>query len=729
MALILLLVLLTFLLLPRLRPRLGALLVVLSLALVGMGLSQIELVRLTAPLSLLERFSSPELQPVRGKVVSLVKRTSRGVVFVLQARELAGQPLPRPVRLATFVRLPEKGEAAPPDLLWLDQVSLRCSLSPPDPPDLPGGFDQRIWIWTQGASLLCFVPKPEMVEVESPSHHPLALVVELSARTLFGAVYRYLPPERADLFISLIYGDKVVQLDPVVKEDFRRSGLMHILVVSGSQLSLLAAWLWLMLRPLAWWGRGWGGRVVANLLVIAGLVWFALLTGYQLSIQRALFMALALIISRLFLDLIRVLDSLAVAALVVALINPLVPLSPSFQLSFGATLGLILALYAAYPFLETLNRVERYFAGVLIATLGAQIAVAPIIAVHFNQLTPIGPLSNLVAIPLSALILVVGTLANLSWMLSLPLVSPLLAHLSGWLVELLRQVAHLFAHTPLSATVVRAPPLWVVVTFYLATALAAHLFWLWARGKPPAPAVRGALSTLLILLTLWWGAGELPAPSRLILAHRQGYRTAVVTQGRRVLFLLVELPASPRRSSQALEDARRLVASLSLAGSPLTLLLSPRPQPSDLRTLYFPASLELTGGQRLHYGGEALPLELWADYPPGALRPSWQISPDNGLTLLAVGDHFNPTSLALPATTDTLIIMGTPGRILSALEALPSLRCSTLNLVITAPLSSRLEGRLTTLGSRLCRRGFITSLGTVGWLQLDRPRGANFNTP
>lgn len=282
-----------------------------------------------------------------------------------------------------------------------------------------------------------------------------------------------------------IYGSA---LPRQLTEQFRRAGTIHLMVVSGSQVALLAAFL---LFPLWFAPRGRVSttypllRISLLLLSLPALGLYILLADRGASVDRALLMALLAMLS-VFLGFsplarrrsFRVdgLTLLAVAALTVLLINPFLLFSPGMQLSFAAVLGLMVITPSLT---RLLHRFIGRFALMPAATLGAQLATAPILAWHFGALPILGPITNLIAIPIVAVLMPLGMITLLC-ALWLPFIAVLLNHVNVWLLQGLLAVSALAAGVPWAEWrwVVRSP--WPVAGYLLALAALVYFVSRWA---------------------------------------------------------------------------------------------------------------------------------------------------------------------------------------------------------------------------------------------------------
>ncbi|MBD9224922.1 MAG: DNA internalization-related competence protein ComEC/Rec2 [Clostridiales bacterium] len=230
----------------------------------------------------------------------------------------------------------------------------------------------------------------------------------------------------------------------------QETGLAHIFAVSGLHCAFLVTLLSLLIPPTH--------RRTLCAVASAVLVFYMLLTGLSPSVARACVMQLFLLSAPLFRRGSDPLTSLAAALTVILLVNPYAVGSVSLQLSFAATLGMVLLsgrLYKSFTgWYRGRNRTVRaalsFLAANLAATLGALVFTAPLTAYYFNLLSLVAPLAGLLAVPAAGYAFMsafVSALLGLVW-------TPL-GHLAGYvpllLVKYILWVAHLLLAVPYHA--------------------------------------------------------------------------------------------------------------------------------------------------------------------------------------------------------------------------------------------------------------------------------------
>ena len=219
---------------------------------------------------------------------------------------------------------------------------------------------------------------------------------------------RAMPPPaelNASLLAAMVIGAAASDLPQSIFDDFRRTGIIHLLVVSGAQVTMLVTTVLFLITGGSGHRRWWHFLPVLPLLVV-----LLLAAGPGVSLWRAIIMSAlwcAAIISRRSYDAA---TSIALAAFVLCLADTTAVFAVGAQLSFAATIGVILMIPRAER--DDLDRLQRVpaWAHVVSGSFGAWLFTTPLVAFHFGCFALLGALANLVAVPLSLLIMPLGML-------------------------------------------------------------------------------------------------------------------------------------------------------------------------------------------------------------------------------------------------------------------------------------------------------------------------------
>jgi competence protein ComEC len=300
----------------------------------------------------------------------------------------------------------------------------------------------------------------------------------------------------AGLLLGLAIGD-TSGMDPEVEEDFRASGLGHLLAVSGSNVAMFLA-------PLLAVAAAMRASSATRLLVgIAGVGFFALLTRWEPSVLRASAMA-GLALAGSFAGRPRSSAPLLGGAVLLLLVgDPWLARSVGFQLSVAATAGIVALAGSLAARLWWLPRPVALAAA---ATLGAQVPVTPLLLLRFGVVPTATLLANLLAFPAVPPSLLGGLGAAGAAHMWSP-AGRLLGAVAEIPLGYIEGVADRLARAPLPQIVSEGPTLPALVAV-----LAVVAVWRFRRGKRPI----GSLVALLVAgAFLWPAGGRAGAPSAL----------------------------------------------------------------------------------------------------------------------------------------------------------------------------------------------------------------------
>ncbi len=287
---------------------------------------------------------------------------------------------------------------------------------------VPNGFDFAQYNRIRGIATQGFAVTP-IKRINEPSRlNPLMSWVENQRTTIANRILEQVEQPASGITVALTTGYRQY-MDPRVADDLRDSGLAHLLAISGLHMGLitgaaffffeflLAAFPAIALKfPIR--------KVAASIAWLIGLGYLAL-SGAGTSTVRAFVMVTVALLAVMTDRRVISLRSVSIAALLVLMLSPSAILSISFQMSFAATIGIVVA-YELYNNREntrrlesksvrkarfSFNRLATYVVAVASTSLIAQLSVAPIALYHFQSISLIGILVNLTAIPLMAFII------------------------------------------------------------------------------------------------------------------------------------------------------------------------------------------------------------------------------------------------------------------------------------------------------------------------------------
>lgn len=335
--------------------------------------------------------------PVEGRIVAIDRSGSDALRLTMDRvilRDIPPELAPHRIRVSLHG---QQGFIEPkPGLV----VMMTAHLSPPGGPVEPGGFDFQRYAWFMKLGAVGYTRTP--VLALAPPDNSLRLFkarMALSAR-----VQNALPGETGAFAAAIMTGDRSgMGLDTL--EALRISNLAHLLAISGLHMGLLAGFVFATFRLAFAAVPAVGLRAPAKklsalmaLLVAGG---YLALSGGNVATERAFVMVAVALVAVMFDRRVLSLRAVAVAAMIVLCLRPEALLGPGFQMSFAATTALI----AIFGWLRD-HEVPigpnwlRPVSAIVISSVIAGAATAPVAAAHFNQIAHFGLLANLLSVPL-----------------------------------------------------------------------------------------------------------------------------------------------------------------------------------------------------------------------------------------------------------------------------------------------------------------------------------------
>ena len=326
----------------------------------------------------------------------------------------------------------------------------------------PGGFDYRRSMMLRGIHARIYATARSLTIEKASASLGARQYVDIIRKKLIERMDSALAHHDADarkLLNALILGDRT-GITPSLRNDFNRSGVGHVLAISGLHVGMVAA----VSFAVAWWivtwipylsRRGWVKKIAA-LASLWPVLGYGTLAGLLPSTQRAMLMVSVFLLGIWIGRRHDWLNTLALAALLILLIYPPALLSISFQLSFSAVLAIILGTTFI---LSGGNRSDatlwkklgyRVLAFLWVSAL-AILGTLPIVLHYFNQVSLIGLAANLIVVPLVGFCVVPSGLLAAMATIVLPELGEMCWHLAGWGAQLLLWIVQHAAAWPWAA--------------------------------------------------------------------------------------------------------------------------------------------------------------------------------------------------------------------------------------------------------------------------------------
>ncbi len=320
-------------------------------------------------------------------------------------------------------------------------------------------FDYQEYLRRFGVQTIVRYPsKLEILSTRTQGNWLLRVAAK-TRQTLSKNLERALPLPHNKIAMGILLGVKN-ELPPTTKKEFTSSGLQHLLVVSGFNVTIIIIFISLFLRK-------WGRRAVFVGSILA-LIFFVAMTGLEAPVLRASLMGSIVAWSVALGKFSDVRNLIFFSMVVIGLFSPrLIQTDVGFFLSTLATLGIIFGV----PVFEKISAQIPNKLGIktlLIVTLSAQIAVLPILGLYFGSFPVVGLLSNLLAEPLIPLNMLFSFIVTLTGLLP-EFVATIIAIPAFIGLEILLQIAHVFGQIdPLPVSKLMGNiSLVIVISFFL----------------------------------------------------------------------------------------------------------------------------------------------------------------------------------------------------------------------------------------------------------------------
>ncbi|WP_353285451.1 ComEC/Rec2 family competence protein [Wolbachia endosymbiont (group A) of Beris morrisii] len=212
----------------------------------------------------------------------------------------------------------------------------------------------------------------------------------------------------ADIISALLIGKKD-GIDQKTMDAIRDSGIAHLFAISGLHLSFVAGLFFVVFRNLFATSETltlkYNTKKISAFLTILPTTFYLLITGMQISAQRAYIMVILVLVAIMIERKYRGLIAIAFAASVILSVEPEAILKPGFQMSFSAVLALV-ASYQINANKLFKIKIMKYFVSIMISSVIASLATVPYTIYNFNYFSISGIITNLVAIPIVTLIII-----------------------------------------------------------------------------------------------------------------------------------------------------------------------------------------------------------------------------------------------------------------------------------------------------------------------------------
>ena len=350
----------------------------------------------------------------------------------------------------------------------------------------PGGFDYKRYMEDHGIYVIGSISKGNKIEVLDKDKGGMLSYIYKSKERLSHFIEKNALPEESSILKTMVFGERSA-ISKEMRNIFSSTGIAHLLAVSGLHVGFVAFASFLIFKKffaflfLNFYRRLFLVGAVqrfAAFFTIFPVLYYSILAGGNPATVRAAIMAVVYLLSLVLYREGDIYNTLSLAAMIILIWHPPSLFNIGFQLSFIAVLSIAYGfsrfqikkdnnplLVAERLSLREFFLRHRWLYNFTFSSIFATLGTLPIIAYHFNLISIIGPIVNVLAIPLSSLIvpltLIFSILSNISEQLA-----SLLINIPVFLTFILVEIARLFTNIPYYSIRVPTPSLLTIFMIY-----------------------------------------------------------------------------------------------------------------------------------------------------------------------------------------------------------------------------------------------------------------------
>ncbi|WMJ21982.1 ComEC/Rec2 family competence protein [Paludicola sp. MB14-C6] len=322
--------------------------------------------------------------------------------------------------------------------------------------------------------------KGEPFQITSPKVRPPSFYLQKLNGNLCDRVDKYLQPPTSGMVKAMLLGQQN-DIEPLLQRSLSRAGIIHIISISGMHITFLAGFLFVLLKLFRI--PNW-----LNSLIGIVVIWlFVALVNFQIATVRSAIMVTVLLAGNLFGRPVDLVNSLFLSGTMIVIVNPFSIQNISFQLTFLATLGVLLCVKPIKNWVQSKWRIQNTILLSLIesiaCTIGATLFILPVLAFTFGGISLVSPIANIIAVPLTPLIM----LGSIALLISscIPFLAPVtyfIGNVIAFLNRVLIQSADIlqkpsYAYVGMNYRLVK---LWLIIS---AIGIAVFLLFCWVTNR------------------------------------------------------------------------------------------------------------------------------------------------------------------------------------------------------------------------------------------------------
>ena len=386
---------------------------------------------------------------------------------------------------------------------WLykygDLVRAKTRLKIPHNFNNPGGFDYKKYLEYRDIRIRGFINNPSgIVVIRENQGNSFKINLEKFRSSLRKLIEEASPYPEGKVLQALILGERK-EIPKDVLENFNRTGISHVLAISGFHIGIIAFFSILIIRGIMKSSEYLLLRFniikVSALFAFIPIITYAFIAGFGISTVRATIMILTFLVAILFGKERELFNTLALAAFVILVVSPASLFDISFQLSFTAVAAILFIaprLTSLIPKggMDETDKI-RYYRKILlfiIVSLSATLGTIPLIAFYFNRISTVILFSNILIIPIIGFVVLPLGMATIVTAPISTSLAVIFIKVSSFFVGVSISIVEFLATLPFSSFFVTTPTLIEITAYYLLLITTVKLIDVWKENNnPPLP--------------------------------------------------------------------------------------------------------------------------------------------------------------------------------------------------------------------------------------------------
>ncbi len=406
------------------------------------------------PAGNIARQATGDIAVITGKIISEPEESGSKTSFILKTTKINDTDTKGNILVNYY--------AEENNFSYGDIVEITGKFFRPDTPSVPGTFDYKKYLFRKRIYALLSVYQKNDIRIIGKNPFFIWQVALNLRQQILDAYKKNLLPQQAAVLSGITIGERS-GLTTYIQKIFIDAGVMHVLVVSGSNVAFVAViffWIFRSILRLK--------KKISLCLLIPIILLYAMITGANPPVLRATIMTLIVIFALLLSRNADIYQGIFLAALIILIYNPLTLFEAGFQMSFVATLGIIyfFPIFQSVMKIHKLPKFFNWFLSVFLASFSAQIAIVPLMAYYFNKVSIIALVSNLVILPMIGISLGAGFALYFASLIGTQLLF-IVSKLTGGVVSLITYLVDMFANVPYSTIRIPTPSIYFILLFYI----------------------------------------------------------------------------------------------------------------------------------------------------------------------------------------------------------------------------------------------------------------------